>query len=104
MANTATKKNVANFSVDVTGLSPTQIRLLKSLTAMIKHVATTQSESDFFDGSAECMRICASLIKQAQFIETFKTENIPYAEQALEYSIDILQDQMSTHKVVTYDC
>lgn len=104
MANTATKKNTTSFSVDTTGLSPAQIRLLKSFNAMMKHVATTNSESDFFDGSAECMRICASLIKQAQFIEAFRSEDIPYAEQALEYSIDILQDQMSTHKVVTYDC
>ncbi|MBH46967.1 MAG: hypothetical protein CME71_02225 [Halobacteriovorax sp.] len=103
MANAATKKNLVNISVDASELSPTQIRLLKSLNAMIKHVMTTDSESDFFDGSAECMRICASLIKQARFIEAFKAEDIPYAEQALEYSIDILQEQMSAQKVVSWD-
>lgn len=103
MATTAAKKNVVNITVDATDLSVTQIRLLKSLNAMIKHVVTTNSESEFFDGSAECMRICASLIKQAKFIEAFKADEIPYAEQALEYSIDILQEQMSAHKVVSYD-
>jgi len=104
MANAATKKNEVTISVDVTALSATQVRLLKSLNAMIKHVVSTDEEGEFFDGSAECMRICASLIKQAKFIEAFKAEDIPYAEQALEYSIDILQEQMSAHKVVSYDC
>lgn len=103
MANAATKKNLVNISVDASELSATQIRLLKSLNAMITHVMTTGSESEFFDGSAECMRICASLIKQARFIEAFKAEDIPYADQALEYSIDILQEQMSAHKVISYD-
>ncbi len=104
MAHSVNKKNMINISVDASELSATQVRLLKSLNAMIKHVVTTDSESEFFDGSAECMRICASLIKQARFIEAFKAEDIPYAEQALEYSIDILQEQMSAHKVISYDC
>lgn len=104
MAHSAKNKNMINISVDASELSATQVRLLKSLNAMIKHVVTTDSESEFFDGSAECMRICASLIKQAKFIEAFKAEEIPYAEQALEYSIDILQEQMSAHKVISYDC
>lgn len=104
MATPATKKNVIHITVDANELSATQVRLLKSLNAMIQHVVTTNSESEFFDGSAECMRICASLIKQARFVEAFKADEIPYAEQALEYSIDVLQDQMSAHKVVSYDC
>ena len=49
------------------------------------------------------MRLCASLIKHANFIDDMSESNIPYAQQALEFSIDILQDQVSTSKVINYD-
>jgi hypothetical protein len=64
----------------------------------------TENEEEYFEGSAEFMRMCAALIKQAHFTENLKdASNIPYAQQALEYSMDILQEYVTSSKVVTYD-
>jgi hypothetical protein len=98
------KKERVFIELDAAELSPAQIRLVKSLNHMLTHVLSTDDEEDFFEGSAECMRMCASLIKQANFAEEFKdADNIPYAEQALEYSMDVLQDHIGNSKVTSFD-
>ena len=50
------------------------------------------------------MRMCAALIKQARFAEHLKgVDDIPYAEQALEYSMDLLQENFLKSKIINYD-
>lgn len=96
------KMNV--IKIDTDELTQAQIRSIRSMNAMLTHILTTDDESEFFDGSAEFMRICASLIKQSHFNEVIKeADGIPYAEQALEYSIDVLQEHINSSNVVTYD-
>lgn len=97
------KKKKVFIEVDATEMSDAQVRLLKSVNAMIAHVLTTENESEFFDGSAEAMRMCAALIKQAHFANDLQFDGIPYADQALEYSMDILHEHMNNSKVVQYD-
>ncbi len=98
------KEKKINIQLDTTELTPAQVRLIKSLNSMLAHVITTEDESEFFEGSAECMRICASLIKQSYFATDLKdADNIPYADQAIEYSMDVLQEHITDSKVVTYD-
>ena len=97
-------KNKTKIEIDTTSLNTAQVRLVKSLNSMLLHVVTTDEEDEFFDGSAEFMRLCASLIKQARFAEFLKdVDDIPYAEQALEYSMDVLQEQILKSKVMSYD-
>lgn len=91
------------IEIDTTELSSAQIRAIKTLNHMLTHVLTTVEEGEYFDGSAETMRICASLIKQAKFIQAFQGDDIPYSQQALEYSIDVLQEHMTKARIVTYD-
>ena len=92
------------IEVDTAKMTEAQIRLIKTLTSTLPEVILTHEESVFFEESAEFMRMCASLIQQSRFAEGLKTVNeIPYAEQALEYSIDILQEHMEKSKVVNYD-
>ena len=100
--DTANKEKLF-IEIDATELSAAQIRALKTLNMLLNHTLTTDAEGEFFDASSEAMRLCASLIKQANFIDDMSESNIPYAQQALEFSIDILQDQMSTSKVINYD-
>ncbi len=102
MAQNLSKK--VFLELDTTGLKPAHIRLVKTLYNMIAHALTTEDEGEYFNSSAETIRLCASLIKQARFIETMEKEKIPYAEQALEFSVDILQEHIANSKVVTYDC
>ncbi|MCK5882976.1 MAG: hypothetical protein KAG61_04750 [Bacteriovoracaceae bacterium] len=98
------KENKINIQLDTGELTAAQVRLIKSLNSTLAHVITTEDESEFFDGSAECIRICASLIKQSYFSTELKdNDNIPYADQAIEYSMDALQESITDSKVVTYD-
>lgn len=104
MANVQIPSKKLNIEIDTTGLSPAQVRLIRSLNAMLTHLLVTDEESEFFDGSAEFMRMCASLIKQSHFTEMLMAEdNIPYADQALEFAVDVLSEHMTLSKVVTYD-
>ncbi len=89
------------LKIDTTELTPSQVRLVRSLNLMIQHILTTDEESEFFESSAQVMKLCASLIKQSNFSKDKKL--IPYAEQALEFSMDILQDHISNSTVISYD-
>jgi hypothetical protein len=92
------------IEIDATELTPKQIRSVKSVMSMMEHVLTTDDESEFFEGSAELMRMIATLIKQSSFSEEYsKNKSISYSDQALEYSVDMLQDFISDKKVIRYD-
>jgi len=98
------KEQSISLEIDVTDLTESQIRLIRSINTMLNHVVTTDSEDEFFEGSAEFMRMCASLIKQARFATELKGANdIPYADQALEYSMDVLHEHILRSKVVHFD-
>lgn len=103
-AQTSAKDRMIRIEIDGSELTPNQVRLIRSLNTMLAHVMLTENEEEYFEGSAEFMRMCAALIKQAHFTENLKDkDNIPYAQQALEYSMDVLQDYVTASKVVTYD-
>lgn len=100
----ATREKTLNFSFNTEELSPAQVRLIKMLMSHLMNTITTDEEVEFFEGSAEVMKICASLIQNSNFTERFKkVSKIPYAEQALEYSVDSLQEHMQNSKVKNYD-
>jgi len=99
-----TKEKNLNFSFNTEELSPAQIRLIKTFMNQLMNTITTDEEIEFFEGSAEIMKICAALIQNSNFSERFKKVNkIPYAEQALEYSVDLLQEHMTHGKGLNYD-
>lgn len=91
------------IEIDTTEMTAAQVRMLKTLNSLMSHVLVTENEGEFFDSAAEVMRMAASLIKQANFTNDMKGNDIPYAEQVLEFSIDVLQEHMSQAKVVSYD-
>lgn len=103
-AQTSIQGKVVKIEFDGSELTPQQVRLIKSLNTMLAHVLLTENEEEYFEGSAEFMRMCAALIKQARFTEELKDQSsIPYAQQALEYSVDVLQEYVTASKVVAYD-
>ena len=97
------KKEKLYIEIDASELSAAQMRAIKTLNMLLNHTLTTESEGEFFDYSAEALRLCASLIKQANFVSDMAESDIPYAQQALEFSMDVLQEQMSSSKVINYD-
>ncbi len=101
---TTTKTATMKIEFDTTELTPQQLRLVKSINSMLQSILTTDEEEEYFENSAEFMRMCAAVIKQARFTENLKgAGNIPYAQQALEYSMDVLSECITNSKVVTYD-
>ncbi len=78
-----------------------QIRLIRTVNAMLEHVTTTNEESEYFDGSSELLRLVANLIKKANFSQ--EDGKIQYSQQALEFCADILNDQIYQEDLVKYD-
>lgn len=94
MSKTNNQETQLSLSYDITELSPAQVRLLRRIHATLADLITTDDEGDFFEGSADLMRICAHLIKQSHFTDIKKGDPIAYAEQAIEYSMDSLREHM----------
>ena len=83
-------------------LSVTQQRLLKRLMALLGHVATTDDESECFEGSAQLMRELCQFIQAAHFITESKS-SINYKEQVLEYALDHLNEYLAADKLTGLD-
>jgi hypothetical protein len=82
-------------------LSEHQIRLVKSINSMLAHVLTTDVEDEYFDSSSELLRLVANAVKKANFSENDK--KIEYSKQALEFCVDILNDQVYEDQLMKYD-
>ncbi|AYF45628.1 MULTISPECIES: hypothetical protein [Halobacteriovorax] len=89
------------IDIDTTELTPAQLRAIKTINMLMAHIITTEDEADFFDGTAETMRLCASLVKQSRFCH--QDSSIPYGDQALEFAIEALTELMESSSVVKYD-
>ncbi|MDC0254543.1 hypothetical protein OAK75_06555 [Bacteriovoracales bacterium] len=95
-----TTSSKSKIELDTDGLSAQHIRLLKTLNHVVKLTMTTEYEDEFFESSAEFIKTWASLIKQSDFAE--RNEGF-YADQALEYAADILEENISKKSAVNYD-
>lgn len=103
-AQVATKEKSIKIEISTEELTPQQVRLIRSFNALLTQLILTDNEEEYFEGSAEFMRTCAALIKEARFSSNLKDQNnLPYAQQALEYSVDVLQEYVTSAKVVSYD-
>lgn len=98
----AKKENKLNLNIDIKGMDEVQIRMLKRVTSMLVHVMTTNDEGEYFEGSSELLKLVASSIKDSNFSKIVVSE-IPYATQALEYSLDNLTDHIHAEKIVGWD-
>ena len=92
------------FEINTKNLPASKVRLLKSLLSELTLTMTTYEEKEFFNHSTEFMRLCASAIQLSNFSEAQKYLNdIPFSQQALEYSIDILHEYMANEKIIQHD-
>ncbi len=92
------------IELDTSELTNAQVRMIRSLNTVLAQLLLTNDESEFFENSSELMRLCASLIKQATFPhQSLKKTKTPYADQALEYSLDNLQENINAEKIISYD-
>ncbi|MDP7322281.1 MAG: hypothetical protein QF441_16885 [Bacteriovoracaceae bacterium] len=89
------------LEIDTNELSEHHLRLIKSINSLMTHVLTTQNEEDYFEGSSDLLRLVANAIKKAKFSEN--NQQIEYAQQALEFCVDNLSDQVYQNEVTILD-
>lgn len=109
---------ILDLSINTKNLNEAQIRVIRMLNSILLELLNSNNEAQFFEKSAELMRLSAMAIKQSNFnslhshVEHSSAMSsdgpkIPYAEQALEFSIDNLFEIFSglgvSNKIVTFD-
>jgi hypothetical protein len=81
------------LKVDTRDMSPAQVRVLKQIHSLLVHTMTAEDEAEFFEATAQLFKQTAAFVGQAHFAETH-TAPIAYGEQAVDYAIDFLRDQL----------
>ncbi len=89
------------IKLNVEDMSPTQVRLLKNITSLLANVVSADEESEFFDTSSELFKKVAELVKHSQFAEA--NRKINYGEQAVEYSIENLNETLDSRNLHNID-
>ncbi|MGE3609094.1 MAG: hypothetical protein AB7I27_05865 [Bacteriovoracaceae bacterium] len=95
------KEKELHIKLSVEDLTPTQIRLIKSMTALMAHALTAEDESEYFETSSQLLKKAAELIKHANFAEHNK--KICYGEQAVEFAVDFLNESLIENKLHNID-
>lgn len=101
MQNQKTNHKELLIKINIEELTPTQVRLLKSVTSLLTNVLASDEESEFFDMSAELMRKVAETIKHADFAN--KNRDMEYGEQAVEFAIDFLNESLENNRINNID-
>ena len=86
------KEKELQLKLNVEGLTPTQVRLIKSIHSLLANVVATDEESEYFEMSAELLKKTAEAIKHSNFAVEHKELN--FGLQAVEYGIDSLNEAM----------
>lgn len=89
------------LKMDTQGMSPAQVRLVKSIHSLLAHVLSSEEESEYFETSAELMKKTAELIKHSAFAVT--NTNMSYGDQAVEFAVDTLNESLEENKP-NFDC
>lgn len=85
-------------------MNPAQKRLLRSLNSLLHHISLTKNEAEFFDSSAQAFRLVSSIINQSNFNQKeVAIGEIPFGDQALEYSMDYIIEMIEKKKIICYD-
>jgi hypothetical protein len=95
----ANKELVLKFNTEE--LTPTQLRLLKSVTSLLTNVLSADEESEFFDMSAELMKKVAETIKHSDFAT--QNKQMEYGDQAVEFAVDFINESLNMNKLHNID-
>ena len=89
------------MKLNTEGLSATQVRLVKSIHALLANVVSSDDESEYFESSAELLRKTAELIKHSNF--ALDNKSMSYGDQAVEFAVDTLNESMDENKIQNLD-
>jgi hypothetical protein len=89
------------IKINVDELSPTQVRLLKSVTSLMTNVLAAEDESEYFEMSAQLMKKVAETIKHSDFAT--KNKQMEYGDQAVEFAVDFINESLDQNSVQNID-
>jgi hypothetical protein len=93
-----------NLEIETTELDSAQIRLIKKINLMLSNMMVTDEESEYFNSSSELLKLVAQSVKDANFSKFWsENSNIKYADQALEYGVDSLSEDLSAQNLAGFD-
>jgi hypothetical protein len=101
MHNLSLKPEQIVLKVDTEGLSPVQVRLIKTIHSLMANVLATDEEDEYFQTSAALMQKTAEMIKHASF--AVENGNIDYGTQAVEFAVDSLNESIDEDKIQNLD-
>ena len=83
-----------NVTLNTQNLTEKQLRILKQIHFLSIEAMKTDCEVEFFEKSSMLMQQMAKALMHSNFggDDEFNFDKIPYAKQALEYSIENLED------------
>lgn len=93
------------ITLNTESLTAEQERILKQIHFMTIDVMKTDCEVEFFEKSSMLMKLFCQSITKSHFgkVEDPSFETIPYAKQAIEYSLENLQDSLSEGEIDDFD-
>ncbi len=89
------------IKINVDEMTPTQIRLIKTISSLMTSVLSADEEAEYFDLSSDLLRKTAELIKHSDFANMNK--EMSYGEQAVEFAVDFLNESLDQNKVQNFD-
>ena len=89
------------LKINAEELTPTQVRLLKSVTSLLSQVLTAEDETEYFEMSADLMKKVAETIKHSDFAD--KNKAMSYGTQAVEFAIDFINESLDQNKLNNID-
>jgi hypothetical protein len=95
------KNKELHLKLDLEGLTPSQVRVLKSIHSLLASVVAAEDESEYFQMSADLMKKTAEFIKQSNF--ALEHKEMAYGDQALEFSIDTLNETLEENGLKNLD-
>jgi len=89
------------LKLNTENLNPTQVRLIKSMNALILQILTAEDESEYFELSASLVSKTAEIITHSDFINS--KEHSHLASQALEFAIDFFYENLAKKNLGNID-
>lgn len=101
MQSLSPKEKELLIKMDTQDLTPTQVRLIKSINSLLVHVLTADEEDEYFEFSAQFLKKAAEAIKHGHFAA--QNGRMAYGEQAVEFSVDFLNEVLDQRRLDNID-
>lgn len=82
-------------------MTAVQLKKFKAVQLLLCHLLVTNDEAEYFEFSAELLKQATDLIRSSQFAT--KNPEMSYGEQAVEFSVDSLNESVEEMRIRNTD-